>query len=534
MNTDSIDTTARDRRIFRGCFIALIATSFGFITRMLLLGRFAQDFNLDKVRTGELQGAGIWPFAISIILFSLIIDRIGYRIATIFSFVCYAGYLGLASAAYMAVHGVTDPASLHAAQERGFSLLYWGSILLGLGNGTVEAYINPLVATIFSKEKTKWLNKLHAGWPAGLVLGGLITIGMSSFTETGDWRLVLGLIAIPSVAAFAMLVGAKFPVSERERAGVSYKEMLGEFGMFGAVIAFGLIFAQLGQVFALPLAVTIGLTLAVTIAFGIYTRRFGRPLLAILILLMMPLATTEIGTDGWISSLMEHPLREAGFHPGWVLVYTSAIMMVLRFFGGAVAHRISPLGLLAASSALAIGGLLLLSRCASAPAIAIFGAATIYAVGKTFFWPTMLGVTAEQSPRGGALTLNAMGGIGMIAVGVLGFPFIGALQEKTSSAHLTQNAPEVAAKVLSEKSYLLGGYNAIDPTKVTALNDAASAKVIGDANLAGQFEALAHIAVLPGLMLLAFIGLFLHFRSRGGYKPVVIGAADAESAPTGA
>lgn len=530
MNTDSIDNTARDRRIFRGCFIALIATSFGFITRMLLLGRFAQDFNLDKVRTGELQGAGIWPFAISIILFSLIIDRVGYRIATIFSFVCYAGYLGLASAAYMAVHGA-DPASLHAAQERGFSLLYWGSILLGLGNGTVEAYINPLVATIFSKEKTKWLNKLHAGWPAGLVLGGLITIGMSSFTETGDWRLVLGLIAIPSVAAFAILVGAKFPVSERERAGVSYKEMLGEFGMFGAVIAFGLIFAQLGQVFALPLAVTAGLTLAVTIAFGLYTRSFGRPLLAILILVMMPLATTEIGTDGWISSLMEHPLHEAGFHPGWVLVYTSAIMMVLRFFGGAVAHRISPLGLLAASSALAVGGLLLLSRCASAPAIAIFGAATLYAVGKTFFWPTMLGVTAEQSPRGGALTLNAMGGIGMIAVGVIGFPFIGALQEKASSAHLAQHAPEVAAKVLSEKSYLLGGYSAIDPTKVSAVADAASAKAVAGANLAGQFEALAHIAVLPGLMLMAFVGLFLHFRSRGGYKPVTL-ATESKSSPT--
>ena len=59
---------------------------------------------------------------------------------------------------------------------------------------------------------------------------------------------------------------------------------------------------------------------------------FGRLILAFLIIIMMPLATTEIGTDGWISSLMEEPLKAAGHHPGWVLVYTSAIMMVLRFF----------------------------------------------------------------------------------------------------------------------------------------------------------------------------------------------------------
>ncbi len=525
MNLDNTDTAARDRRIFRGCFIALVATSFGFITRMLLMGRFQQDFGLDKVRTGELQGAGIWPFAISIILFSLIIDRIGYRIAMVFSFVCYTAYLGLASAAYLAVHNA-DPSALHAAQDRGFSLLYWGSIMLALGNGTVESFVNPLVASMFRRDKTKWLNKLHAGWPGGLVLGGLITIAMSSTAGSGDWRLVLGLIALPSVAFFAMLIGVKFPVSERLQAGVSYREMLAEFGMFGALVAFGLIFAQLGQVFAWPVAVTCGLTAAIVIGFGVFTRSAGRALLAALILIMMPLAITEIGTDGWISSLMEHPLREAGFHPGWVLVYTSAIMMALRFTAGGLVHRLSPIGLLAGSSALAVGGLFLLSRCAEAPALAIFGAATLYGVGKTFFWPTMLGVTAEQSPRGGALTLNAMGGIGMIAVGVIGFPFIGALQEKTASAHLVAHAPEIAAKTLSEKTYLLGGYAAIDAEKVAALHDAAADKAVAGADLAGRFDALARIALIPAFLLFAFAGLFLWFRSRGGYKPVDLGTSE--------
>jgi MFS family permease len=512
-------------KLFWGCFIALIATSFGFITRMLLLGRFQQDFGLDKVTLGSLQGAGIWPFAISIILFSLIIDRVGYRVAMVFSFVCYAAYLVLASMAYGTVHGLTGEA-LHAAQKNGYNLLYWGSIILGLGNGTVEAYVNPLVATMFRHDKTKWLNRLHAGWPAGLVFGGLITIGMASTAQSGDWRLVLGLIAVPAVIFFLLLIGAKFPVSEREQHGVSYREMLSEFGFFGALVGFGLIFAQLGQVFGWGQGLVWGLTAVVALGFAAYTRSFGRGILAFLIIIMMPLATTELGTDGWISSLMEKPLASAGAHPGWVLVYTSAIMMVLRFVAGPIVHKLSPIGLLMSCSALAIVGLFLLSRCATAAVPMIFAAATLYAIGKTFFWPTMLGVAAEQSPKGGALTLNALGGIGMIAVGVIGFPLIGALQEKTATHELSAQAPAVAQSVTVEKSYLLGEYRAIDPEKasIAAAQDATAKKALDEANLAGQFDALAKMTMFPAFMFVCYLALFLYFKGRGGYKPVVLGS----------
>ncbi len=507
--------------LFWGCFIALITTSFGFITRMFLLGRFATDFNLDKGSIGVLQGAGVWPFGVSIILFSLFIDRIGYRVAMIFSFVCYATYLVLASMAYGAIQGVTG-ADLVMAQQRGYDLLFWGSIILGLGNGTVEAFINPVVATLFNKEKTKWLNILHAGWPGGLVLSGVIAISMAETTKTGDWRIVLGLIAIPAVIFFALLIGARFPANEREQAGVSYRDMLAELGVFGALIGFGFVFAQLGQVFAWPKILVWGLTGAVAVLFGVYTKSFGRGILAVLILIMIPLAITEIGTDGWISSLMEHPLSKAGHHPGWVLIYTSVIMMTLRFFAGPIVHRISPISLLCVSAVLAISGLFLLSKCADASLVAIFAAATLYAFGKTFFWPTMLGVTAEQCPKGGALTLNAISGIGMIAVGVVGFPLIGALQEKTSSATLIAQAPEVAKQVLVEKSYLLGAYQAISPEKAamaTSAGDQAKG-ALESANLAGQFDALGKMGVFPLIMLVGYIGLWLYFRSRGGYKPV--------------
>lgn len=506
-----------DKILFWGCFIALITTSYAFISRMILCGgQFVTDFGLDKVQVGNLQGAGIWPFGVSIILFSLFIDKIGYKIAMLFSFVSYLIYTALAIMAYNTIHGLSGDA-LIAAQKHGYQLLYWGSIILGLGNGTVEAYVNPVVATMFNKDKTKWLNMLHAGWPAGLVLGGLCTIALSS---NHDWRITLGLILVPALIFFFMLVGSKFPRSEREQAGVGYVEMLKELGAIGALVGFGLVFAQLGQVFAWPSGVVWGLTGLVVVAFGIITKSIGRPILIFLILIMMPLATTEIGTDGWISSLMEAPMQAAGHHPGWVLVYTSAIMMILRFFAGPIIHKLSPLGLLASCAALAVVGLTALSKMNGAGMAAIFAAATLYAVGKTFFWPTMLGVTSEQCPRGGALTLNAMGGIGMLAVGILGFPFIGYLQESSATKHLAAADSALYQSVTVEKKYLLGDYKAIDPVKSAAVTEPAAAHTIKTAATTGQFSALGKMALFPAFMFVCYLALIAYFKTRGGYKPV--------------
>ncbi|HCK41401.1 MAG TPA: MFS transporter, partial [Planctomycetaceae bacterium] len=166
MNNDN------NQRIFWGCFLALITTAFGFISRVFLINEWSTEFNLDPAQAGRLAGIGIWPFAVSIIAFSLFIDRIGYKVAMTISFLGYMiwSIMGV-SAFFVSGGGEGNP-------DLGFKLLYWGSLILGLCNGTVEAYINPIVATLFNKDKTKWLNILHAGWPGGLVLAGLGTIGL--------------------------------------------------------------------------------------------------------------------------------------------------------------------------------------------------------------------------------------------------------------------------------------------------------------------------------------------------------------------
>jgi MFS family permease len=484
-------------------------------------GQFAADFGLDKVAVGELQGAGVWPFGVSIILFSLFIDRIGYKVAMVYSFVSYLVYMGMAFAAYQAIHGVSGDA-LIAGQKHGHQLLYWGSIILGLGNGSVESFANPVVATMFNTDKAKWLNRLHAGWPGGLVIGGLCTIALANNT---DWRLTLGLILIPAFIFFFTLAGLKFPKSEREQAGISYLAMLKELGAFGALVGFGLVFAQLQQVlvpadwhwpswaFWVPTGVVVLIFIALT-------RSFGRFLLAYLIVIMMPQATTELGTNGWITSLMEDPMKAAGHNPAWVLVYTSAIMLVLRFCAGPLIHKFSPVGLLMACSALAGLGIVALSQTGHAGTAVIFAAATLFGVGITFFWPTILGLTTEQCPKGGALTLNAMGGIGMLAVGILGAPFLGYMQESSTTQQLLAANPALYQQVTVKNEYVLGAYKAIDPAKKAALTDEQSLRQIKAAETNGKFSALGNMAMFPAFTFACYLALLFYFKSRGGYRPV--------------
>jgi MFS family permease len=503
-----------------GCFIALITTAFAFITRAFLVNDptlWPKAFGLDGVQAQQLFGAGIWPFAISIIVFSLIIDKVGYKAAMYFSFVCYALYAMLA----LKAHGVitADP----SAKAKAYQLLYWGSVILGLGNGTVEAYINPVVATMFSKDKSKWLNILHAGWPGGLVIGGLITLALGTKAHE-DWRVLIYVIALPAMVYVAMLTKAKFPLNERVASGTTYREMLAEFGILGAAIASYLICAQLAEVFAWTAVVKWSIFAVAVLAFGAYCKSLGRGILVVLCLIMVPLATTELGTDGAISGIMEKPMQAIGGNGLWVLIYTSAIMMVLRFFAGSIIHKFSPLGLLAISATLAVVGLVLLSGASSIAMI--FIAATVYAFGKTFFWPTTLGVVSEQTPKGGALTLNAIGGIGMLAVGIIGGPVIGAMTEKTAQAAITRDVSADAYQMVAkEGKYVLGKYNAVDAEKVAVLatTDAETAAKITTARNNANQSALSKIAIFPAFMLVCYLGLIIHFRSRGGYKPVSLG-----------
>lgn len=531
MNQSNDSGNGGSNALFIGCFIALITTAFGFVGRLFLINTWATDFDLDPAQAGRLAGIGIWPFAVSIIFFSLIIDKIGYKVSMFAAFFGHLIWVVMGVSAYFVEDKVLA-----------YNLLYWGSLVLALANGTVEAFINPVVATIYSKDKTKWLNILHAGWPGGLVLTGIIVI----FMGDAAWAWKVGLIALPTFIYGVMLAPLKFPVSERVASGVSYREMLQEFGILGALIVGPLLTLQLLDFFQPESGtlknVLIGVGVLTVVAFGLYTRSLGRPLMFILVLIMMPLAITEIGTDGWITAIMEETARAQGWHAGWVLVYTSAIMLVLRFYAGPIVHKFSPLGLLALSAALAIGGLYSLS---SAAGVGLFLAATLYGFGKTFFWPTMLGVVSEQCPKGGALTLNAISGIGMLAVGTVGTALIGAIQVDKENQAIVANAEiatAVPTLVQNGEISILEERSVYEVIKYKAINEEGLAKIVASipdetarteaqekiekTRNESKQKALATMAWFPVGMLVGYLVLIGYFVSRGGYKPIELGAGD--------
>jgi MFS family permease len=243
----------------------------------------------------------------------------------------------------------------------------------------------------------------------------------------------------------------------------------------------------------------------------------------ILLIIMIPLATTELGVDSWVTDLMTPVM---GANAGWVLVYTSFIMMVLRFCAGPLVHRLSPLGLLATCSAIAAAGLIFLSKAEAA--VAIFLAATAYGVGKTFFWPTMLGIVAERFPRGGSLTLNTIGGVGMLGVGVVGTVLLGNIQDREVDRNLAVQYPAVHEQVVGEaKMSVFGSYRPVHEAKLKAASTEAAATV-HQIQAGAKKSALKTVAVFPVFMFLCYLGLILYFKARGGYQAEVLAGHGAE------
>src|SRR5882672_7061186 len=166
----------RQTRLFLACIISLVSASIGFVVRAFLITEWGTRFNLSETQIGSIQGAGLYPQALSIILFSLVVDRLGYGRTMAFAWICHV----LSAVITMTATGYTG--------------LYLGTLVFALANGAVEAVINPVTATLYPKSKTHHLNILHAGWPGGLVLGGVLVIALGGL----EWRWKVGLFLLPA------------------------------------------------------------------------------------------------------------------------------------------------------------------------------------------------------------------------------------------------------------------------------------------------------------------------------------------------
>jgi MFS family permease len=164
-------------------------------------------------------------------------------------------------------------------------------------------------------------------------------------------------------------------------------------------------------------------------------------------------------------------------------------------------------------------------------------ALAVYALGKTFFWPTMLAVVGDRFPRTGAIAMSIMGGIGMMSAGLLGGPGLGYAKDRFTTEHLEATAPAVYAqyKAAAPSTFLfLKEVTALDGTKLSEAQTAATKtpdqKVVAEASIVGDRRTLKADSFIPLSMAVIYLALLLYFKSIGGYKPISIAETEPAKA----
>src|SRR3954468_4991204 len=320
------------RSIFFASFMTLVAAGMGFSINGGILGDLGAQFGFTKSDLGAITGGGLAGFGLTIIFFSFFADRVGYKPLLIGAFLLHLLSVVMRVSA--------TPIFAASGKDAAYTMLYAGAFVFSLANGLCEAAINPLTATLFPRNKTHYLNILHAGWPLGLVIGGLVNF---FFAGKVRWEFLLALYALPTLYYGAVVIMNRFPISEAKAAGLTVGQMV-------------------SHVFA--------------------------PLLLFLFLIHAMIGYVELGTDGWVQNILNPIIGSKAF---LLFVYTSLLMFVLRFFAGPIVHKINPLGLLFISAIFGAVGLYWLGTIGTGMVGMAFAAATVFALGKTFYWPTMLG-----------------------------------------------------------------------------------------------------------------------------------------------
>jgi MFS family permease len=503
------------KRLLWAGFMAILAAGVGFGIRGGIFANWAAEFGFTGAQLGAIGGAGFTGFCFGIIIGGVVVDKIGY------GKLVFAAFLFHVLSAF-----ITFGATSGQVQETAYQLLYWGTFVFALANGTLEAVANPLVSTLFPKNRTHYLNILHASWPAGMVIGGAIGWFLGGSLS---WKMQLALYLVPTVVYGVMFLGQKFPKSEASEKGLSVGEMMKEVGLLGSLVACYLLALFFQNALQLPQGLAFALGGVLLVIAGVVTKfSVGSFLLFVLYITHVLVGAVELGTDGWIQNITGNILTP---EQGKILfVFTSMLMFALRFCAHFIEKnlKISPIGLLLICSIFAVVGLNLVSGITTF--VGAMLALSIYALGKTFFWPTMLAVIGDRFPRTGAIAMSIMGGCGMMSAGLLGSAGLGYAKDRFAGEELARVNSALYQEYKAETSskfLFLEEVHGLDGTKLSTAQNAGESitpdqKTVVEASIVGDRKTLKADSFIPLTMAAIYLLLLLYFKAIGGYKPVSI------------
>lgn len=492
------------KRLFYGICLALIPTGASFALVSNILIQLKQEFILTNYQVGLIAGAALWGMAISLLVLGPLLEGFGLKNGARMAF---AGHLAGITLMISAVTQVGDPSA--------FWILMLGAATLAVGNGMIEVAGNPLVAALYPEDKTTRLNYFHAFFPIGIVAGGITGFLLANYGGgLGRWPFQLAVIYIPILIYGYMVLPQRFPKTENAEAGLPVAEM--------------------------------------------FRFTFTSPLFLLILICMGIAVSLELGPMRWIPSVMQ----SAGLHGILVLVLTSGWMVVLRLLSHHFVERLSPTGMLLGGAILLGSGLFLLSFVTGL--WAVLAAATLFAWGVAFNFPTIVGLVSERLPRTGSLGIVLTAGVGLGSAGAIGVPLMG----KIADTYLARALPAQETLAVLERAEAAfpahiahvqtvgveqAGYRAADIEAALAAtqnalaeqertgsvqNDATAnalraisaaplpnepvvgeaAAIVGPAELAGGQQSFRYIAPAVLVLIVVWGVMYANDRRRGGYR----------------
>lgn len=332
------------KQLFRASCLALLVTSLSFGIRAGVLNELGASFHLSNAALSQITAAAFWGFPLAVIAGGFLVDAIGMKRMVLLAF-------------FLHVAGI-----LLTVFASGYWSLFLSTLLIGIGNGSIEAACNPLVTALYPEKRTAMLNYFHLWFPGGIVIGTLIVVLFNAIGLNWQWQ--VGVMLPPAVLYGYLFIKLDFPETERVSSGIPVGRM------YKAVFS---------------------------------------PLFLFMVVCMFGTAITELFTGQWIDVLLKNVIDNAIL----ILTLTTGIMAIGRAFAAPVMKIMRPERVLLASILVTSLGLYLLATVSGGTVLI---AAVIFGLGVCYIWPTMLGFVAEYVPESGALRMNLMAGAGMFAV----------------------------------------------------------------------------------------------------------------------
>lgn len=365
-----------DKKLFYASCFALITTAFSFSIRAGVMPQLEEQLNLSATQLGFINSMWFWGFPVAMIIGGMIYHTVGGK--RIMQFAFFAHAIGIILTIFAG----------------SYFLLLLSSFLIGLGNGCTEAACNPMIADAYEGNMmSKMMNRFHMWFPGGILVGSLLSQGMTSMDWT--WQMQVGIIMIPTIIYAILFAGTDWPAAKVKESG------------------------DLSSNFSAML----------------------KPLFLFIMVCMAFTAMSEFGPNNFVPLTLEG----SGATPMLVLALTFGLMAVARYFGGAVVGQFNTTGVLLGSAILASLGLFLLS---TQTGTMVYVAAAVYGLGIAYFWPNMIGFVAEYMPKSGALGMSIVGAVGMFMSGAVQPVFGGLIDSNRAAAAaegLTGDAMNIAA-----------------------------------------------------------------------------------------